>query len=314
MKPWHALPLSLLLFGVLTTAKLSAQPTQAASKQDLDQPPKIAAMVDGYPISTTAAQRLLKQSLPNHQRAAQEPVMIETAIARLIDRRVVYQYLVANGGAAGKNAVQVEVDGLKRELATIEQSWDGYLVAQQLTREELEFEIEWKISWNRYLQTSLTDEFLEQHFQQHQRQFDDSEMRVAHLLIKTDDRVSVDQALAKATGILADLDANIVTWDEAVSKHSAAPTRNSGGEMGWIRYDEPMPQEFSTAAFRLAVGEISPPVATAFGIHLIKCLELRTGKTGWRDALDRVREHATRSLFEKLATEHRSKVSIKIQP
>ncbi len=314
MKLLRALQLYLLIFGVLGVANVSAQPTPAASKQDLNQPPQIAATVDGYPISTTAAQRLLKHSLPNHERAAQEPVMIETAIARLIDRRVVYQYLVANGGAAGKNAVQVEVEGLERELAKIEQSLDEYLVAQQLTREELEFEIEWKISWNRYLQTNLTDEFLEQHFQQHQRQFDDSEMRVAHLLIKPDERVSVDQALAKATEISTDMNAKTITWEEAVSKYSAAPTRNTAGDMGWIRYDEPMPPEFSTAAFRLAVGEISPPVATTFGVHLIKCLELRIGKTGWRDALDLVREHATRSLFEKLATEHRSKVSIKIQP
>ena len=74
-----------------------------------------------------------------------------------------------------------------------------------------------------------------------------------------------------------------------------------------------MPPTFSKAAFELDEGEISRPVATPFGVHLIKCLELKEGKTGWRDALNEVRQNAIRDLFRELARGHRAKVLIEFQ-
>ncbi len=62
----------------------------------------------------------------------------------------------------------------------------------------------------------------------------------------------------------------------------------------------------------MEVDEISPPVTTRFGIHLIKSLEIRPGKIGWRDAIDEVREHAARTLFEQIANEYRDNVTIEL--
>jgi parvulin-like peptidyl-prolyl isomerase len=169
----------------------------------------------------------------------------------------------------------------------------------------------WRIAWNRYLEREITDEKLKAYFNNHLREFDDSEMRVAHLLVKPETNGSAVGAFKQAESIYADLKSGRLAWNEAVKQNSAAPTRDDAGEIGWITYHKPMPATFSQAAFKLKPGDVSSPVATPFGVHLIKCMELRVGKTGWRDALNEVRQSAIRDLFRQLARSHRPNVSIR---
>jgi hypothetical protein len=45
-------------------------------------------------------------------------------------------------------------------------------------------------------------------------------------------------------------------------------TRDVGGEIGWIK-PKKMPQPFDDMAWKLKIGEMSPPILTQFGWHLI---------------------------------------------
>ena len=63
----------------------------------------------------------------------------------------------------------------------------------------------------------------------------------------------------------------------------------------------------------LQVDQISDPVQTVFGVHLIKCLEIKPGKIGPRDAMEAVRNDATRYLFDKLADKNRDSVNVKYE-
>ena len=51
-------------------------------------------------------------------------------------------------------------------------------------------------------------------------------------------------------------------------------TRSAGGDLGWFKKGDFVP-EFETAAFTLKKGEISEPVQTQFGYHLILLLDKR---------------------------------------
>lgn len=50
-------------------------------------------------------------------------------------------------------------------------------------------------------------------------------------------------------------------------------SKDSGGELGWFARDEGLVIEFEEAAFTLQAGEVSEPVLTQFGYHLIKVEE-----------------------------------------
>ena len=62
-----------------------------------------------------------------------------------------------------------------------------------------------------------------------------------------------------------------------------------------------MAEAFTTAAFQLNEGEISLPVVTVHGVHLIRCDTIRPGKHTWRDQREALSAALARELLDKLA-------------
>lgn len=104
------------------------------------------------------------------------------------------------------------------------------------------------------------------------------EIRVSHLLVRTDadDAMSEDRAKRKIADIYEQLLKETNTWEEIVSTFSEDPgTRQSGGLLPWFGVGSIVP-EFEQAAFGLhEIGEISNPVKTPFGYHIIRLEEVK---------------------------------------
>jgi peptidyl-prolyl cis-trans isomerase C len=74
---------------------------------------------------------------------------------------------------------------------------------------------------------------------------------------------------------------------------------SEGGDLGWFTRDRMVP-EFSDAAFKLKKGDVSEPVKSQFGWHIIKIEDTRI-KTF--PAFDEVKEQASRYVQQKAQTE-----------
>ena len=75
-------------------------------------------------------------------------------------------------------------------------------------------------------------------------------------------------------------------------------TRQAGGDTGFFHRGEMAPQ-FEAAAFSLQPGEISGPVETAFGVHIIKLEERQESELlAYDDIRDQLREHVRNELAE----------------
>ncbi len=67
---------------------------------------------------------------------------------------------------------------------------------------------------------------------------------------------------------VADKTAKAEKFAELAKAHSACPSSEKGGDLGLFTHGQMVP-EFDKEAFELAVGEVSAPVKTRFGYHLI---------------------------------------------
>ena len=117
---------------------------------------------------------------------------------------------------------------------------------------------------------TASDEEAKKFYDEHPDQFTQPErVHVRHVLI-SDDVTSAD-AIAK---IQADLKAG-VSFDEVAKSRSLCPSAAQGGDLGEVSTGQMVP-EFEAAAFALKnPGDLSEPVKTQFGWHIIR-LEGRT--------------------------------------
>ena len=90
------------------------------------------------------------------------------------------------------------------------------------------------------------------------------EFNASHILVETQ---------GEAKKILESLK-NGIDFSELAKKHSTGPSGAKGGALGWFGEGAMVP-EFENAVTKLSVDEVSLPVVTQFGWHIIKLNEIR---------------------------------------
>lgn len=95
-----------------------------------------------------------------------------------------------------------------------------------------------------------------------------------HILIKTNELVSESEARNRLLALKERLD-NKADFAELAKARSEDTSATRGGDLGWLSPGDTVP-EFEAAMNALKPGEISAPVRSTFGWHLIQVLERRT--------------------------------------
>lgn len=95
-----------------------------------------------------------------------------------------------------------------------------------------------------------------------------------HILIKISELTSETDARRRVTDLKERLD-NGAKFEELAKTHSEDSTASTGGDLGWVSPGDTVP-EFEGAMKALKPGEISQPVQSPFGWHLIQVMERRS--------------------------------------
>lgn len=98
--------------------------------------------------------------------------------------------------------------------------------------------------------------------------------RVRHILIRTNEILSETEARARLIGLRERIE-NGTDFGEIARLHSQDGSASKGGELGWVSPGETVP-DFERTVNQLKIGELSQPVKTEFGWHLIQVLERRS--------------------------------------
>lgn len=149
---------------------------------------------------------------------------------------------------------------------------------------------------------------------------EDPEVHARHILIKLDPKATpeqVQEALKKAQALAQEARQPGVDFVELAKKKSEGPSASDGGDLGFFRRGTMVP-EFDKVAFSLKPGEVSEPVRTKFGFHIIKVDERRNvGVKPFEEVKEQLRDRIVRSQIDKYTNDYvqelRSKAAIEVK-
>jgi peptidyl-prolyl cis-trans isomerase SurA len=98
--------------------------------------------------------------------------------------------------------------------------------------------------------------------------------RARHILIRVNELISTQEAQRRLTDVRQRI-ANGTKFEDMAKQYSVDGNAAQGGDLGWLYPGDAVP-EFQRVMDSLKPGEISQPVETNFGWHLIQVLERRT--------------------------------------
>lgn len=148
---------------------------------------------------------------------------------------------------------------------------------------------------------TVTDEQIAEYYATHANEFQRAEeVRASHILIRPagDGDEAQRQAAARARAVYARAIAPGADFAALARAESEDPgSKDAGGDLGWFGRGR-MVKEFEDAVFSLRVGEVSQPVQSQFGLHVIKLVDRRGAG---QQSLEEVREVIRQRLAEGLA-------------
>jgi parvulin-like peptidyl-prolyl isomerase len=129
------------------------------------------------------------------------------------------------------------------------------------------------------------------------------QVHAAHILVDTKDLA--DQIYAEVTAPGADFGAI------AKQQSTDTSTAENGGDLGWFTRGE-MVKEFEDAAFSLQPGQISQPVHTKFGWHIIKSIDHQQDRPMTDDQISKLKDSTVQNWLDQ--TKASMDISSDIQP
>ena len=238
-----AFALTGLLAGCLAWAAPETPAGDAAKPADEPQKsqPKVLARVDGNPITEEEVLQLLQSMGPQAMMMYGSPEGRRMLLDELVSMR-----LFALEGARAK------LDETAEFRATME-SLRMRVLAQAAMRQAIK-------------DVSVTDEDAKKFYDEHPEHFTQPERVHARHILLNDETASADQ-IAK---VQADLKAGVAFEELAKSLSQDPGSAPQGGDLGEFQRGQMVP-EFEAAAFALKEpGDVSEPVKTQFGWHIIK--------------------------------------------
>lgn len=254
--------------------------------------------------------------------AAQRQEMAEKVLERLVDDLLILD----EARRMGIEAKPAQVDAQVNRLKTTNDWTDAELARALLAngfasivayRKHMERELmrNQVLSIKVNAHVTLDGEDVKRAFAAAVKEGQVQQRRAAHILLRLDDLLSEAKERRFRTELEAfrkRILAGDATFEELAREHSQDGSAPAGGDLGWFGRGDLDPT-FETAVFSLQKGEISKPVRTGFGLHLIKVTGIRTKalvdeeeqETLKRQIRFRLRERERERLYDRWLAELR---------
>lgn len=308
--------ITVVAFSVCVWAQ---QPAPAPSSPLQIKPPapveKVVATVGDQKITNTELDNMVRSQLRGQQVPPEVMTNLREAfLESMIQNALVTQFVAAKNIQVEKAEVDETIAQIKKQVEEAGADLATVLKAQGLTEESLRARLASEMAVEKYAKAEVTDQKAEEYFNAHKKEFDGTQVKASHILLKYDDS-STDEEKKAANAKMASIRKEITDgadFAEAAKQHSACPSSAQGGDLGFFARHGQMVEPFAAAAFGLEPGAVSEPVETRFGLHLIKVTEVKPGEMKFDEAKDAVMGTLFQQLLEKAAEEQRKITKVEI--
>ena len=222
---------------------------------------KVLAMVDGVQITQTQVDNFIKRLDPQQAMQYQSEEGKKHILQELINQTL----FLADAKA---NKLE-ETDEFKSEIAKMKD-----MILTQLNVNNLMQSIK------------VEDADVKTHFETNKVKFSNPEKTdTSHILVDTEE---------ECKDIHSKIENNEITFEEAAKAHSKCPSKDKGGNLGSFPKGQMVP-EYEAVAFSMKKDEISEPVKTQFGYHIIR---LNTKQEAAEAKFEDVKEQASKDLLD----------------
>ncbi|NDF45284.1 MAG: molecular chaperone SurA, partial [Betaproteobacteria bacterium] len=125
-----------------------------------------------------------------------------------------------------------------------------------------------------------------------------TETRARHILLRPGGQLSQNAARAQLLDFKRQLDAGRADFAKLARDHSQDGSADSGGELGWVAPGVFVP-EFEEVMNKLPINQISEPVISRFGVHLIQVLARREAPISERELRETARTWVRQRKFDE---------------
>ena len=225
-------------------------------------PEKAVATVNGDMITQTELDQKYAQ-LPEQYQLF---ITKEDFLDQLINVKLLLGEAKTQNIEISDEEIDAEVDNIKSQTES-EELFEDLLKQRSITLEDLKEQIKEQITINKLLdqvvfsKIEISESRIKEYYQENLDSFNakEGEIRISHILVATE-----EAALGIIDNLKSGSDFNEIAKSMSLDTTSAV----NGGELGFVTKGQ-MVKEFEDAAFTLKVGEISEPVKTQFGYHII---------------------------------------------
>ena len=231
--------------------------TSPAMAEDAPDLNSVVATVNGTDI-TLGHMILIHNELPQQYRDLPADLLFKGIVDQLVNQTLLEQAMTGDT----PKRVELALDNERRSLLAAE--------AVQTV-----------------LANETTDDVVQQAYEEKYASDEPSkEYRASHILVETEDA---------AKDLIKELEGD-ADFAALAKERSTGPSGPSGGDLGWFGTGRMVP-EFENAVVGLEAGEVSAPIKTDFGWHVIKLFETRLAEA---PPLDSVRDEIVAELQNKL--------------
>ncbi len=312
---------------------------QGTQQQGVQQQAKVPraegpiAHIDGEPVSAEAFNSEMEKIAQSGQFPVQMLGQVKgQIIQKVVDRELIDRAIQDADIEVTDEQLDERLDEIKAEFAEANAQVEGQMgtiddvVAKMgISKEEFRETVRESLAIEQLLvergMEYPSDEELAEFYDENQQAFErPAQIHARHILIRAEegDEAASEEAKKRAQELREKATAEGADFAEIAKEHSEGPSAKVGGDLGWFEGGRMAP-DFEDAAFGLEKGEVSEPVRTQFGWHIIQKVDEReAGLVPFEEVKpqlqNKMRSERVQEALESLVDELRQETEVELHP